>query len=260
MKGSKINLTQKPMKEDLTKYSGEEYYKRPARLQLDEFRLQGNDGHFLRIKKEGEEYVKEKLGNQITGVFLRIRRRLVNFKGKMSTSEHNTTADDVVLFNDGKQEKGIAKELREKYPTLKTEQIVYFFDLASHQLVRLTVHGSSLGSENKPADSVPFYEYLGTYKGDEHVWEYATICSAKAEKGALGEYYAIHFERGNKLDDATFAIVSEKMKMLHDTFIAQDTYYKTLEKKETAKQDALEKQESKVIPVTDEIKAEDLDF
>lgn len=213
--------------EDLTQYSGEEFYRKPPRLDLPELILNGNEGSFKLVTKVKDKWVKDDIGKEVTGVMLRIRRRLGSFKDKIMTSEHNHPNDIVTLFGAG-NEKGIAKELREKYQGLKTQQVVYF--LLDEKVVKLIVRGASLGSENKPKDSVSFYEYLQSFSKDEHIWEYETKLVPKIEQGKLGKYYAISFERGKKLDD--LAIVGEEMKEISDILKAQDEYYKLREVKE----------------------------
>ena len=245
------------IKEDLSQYSGEEYYRRPLKLNLPEIRLNGNEGSFKRVVKVNNEYVVEDIGNELIGTILRIRRKLVDYKEKISTSEHNHPNDIVTLF--GANDKGVAKELRQKYQNLRTQQILYFL-LDTEELVKVVVRGASLGSENKPEDSISFYDYLNSFEKDEHIWEYQTKLIPMPEKGKLGTYYAISFEKANKIEDLTS--VNDKKKEISFVLKSQDEYYKLREEKDP---EVIGKKEEKenvpTVQIDDEdTKAEDLPF
>ena len=216
-------------REEMKRYSGEESYKRPMKLDLDEISLQGSQGVFVRTAKpaeKGGEWLKTTLGTNLKGTFLRVRRKYVDLKKKLTTSEHNGKSDNVVLFTPVGQQRGIADDIRKNNPTLRTCQVVYFL-LDNTELVKLLVRGASLGSENKPKESIPFYDYLASFSGDEHVWEYETELVATPETGKLGPYYATSFKRSKKLSDLELDIVGDKLKLVHDAITSQDEFYKT---------------------------------
>lgn len=234
---------------EMSKYSGEEFYRKPPRLEYDEIRLKGNLGHFVRVKKVGDNYEESIEGEQLKGVIIKVRRRLVDFKNKLSTSEHNHPNDEVTLFKEGGFEKSIARELREKYQSLKTNQVLYVM-LPTEEIVRVIVRGASLGSENKPKESIPFYQYLSSFGNDEHVWEYYTKFAPIKETGKLGDYYAIHFERAEKVDN--IESVTLKAKDIYDKIVAIDSYYKKSEKSQV-------KEELPIVQLDEEKGEEEID-
>lgn len=91
-----------------------------------------------------------KLGDRVQVIFLKVRRKLVQRGdlGKImySTSEHNAATDVVDLFGkNGYIERGSAKALRERYPGLRTIQVVYALLLEGvkePELVRITIKGA----------------------------------------------------------------------------------------------------------------------
>jgi hypothetical protein len=229
------------MNEDLSQYSGETYYQRPPRMPLNEISLNGNKGIY-RIKNvvkgytevDGKKtYEETELGESIKVVFLRVRRRLAQFKKgepTLATSEHNSKADEVALFGGAAVEKGLASAMRDKYPGLRTQQVVYA--LYNNELVRLIVKGASLGSETKAEDVMTFYDYISSFKKDaegkkvdEHFYQYETNLSAVKETSPLGGYYAIKFEKGKKLDDAEMENVAVEMKKIHEFIVSVDGFY-----------------------------------
>lgn len=137
--------------QDLAAMSGEAGYRGGRGLELNEVSLNGDGdvkeispgkyepvgGYFRKkilIGKPKDEKPEEvKLGESITVVFLKIRRRLIERgnKGEVlrSTNEHNSKDDAVTLFEGSgktaKRTNGIASDLREKYEGLRTVQVVY---------------------------------------------------------------------------------------------------------------------------------------
>ena len=212
------------------------------RLDVATVQLNGNTGTFRKVIRSKDGIKTEDLGPTVDIVILRIRRQLTEFKNEKfnSTSEHNHPNDTVLYFPT--QEKMSSKDLRVKYTGLRTQQILYA--LLNNELVRVVVKGASLGSKNKPEDSMPFYEYLNQYEKDEHIWQYMTSLQARPEKGKLGKYFAIHFEQGQKLPNTAtkkggldLSVIGAKMKVLHEIFESQDNWNKIKEK------------ESEVLPV-----------
>ena len=244
------------MDNDLEKYSGEEYYRRQPRLDLAYIKLDGNKGVFMKSKKVEDEYVKENIGESIEGVILRVRRRLTSYDDASnsfdSTSEHNTPKDVVALFHENiKIDEGVASVLREKYKTLRTEQILYVYMLG--EVCKLSVKGASLGSKNKPEDAVSFYDYLASFPKEEHVWQFRTRFVPVAEKKGAKEYFAISFEKGEKLQEEELGGIGLEMKKLHDYFESSVKYSGT---KEEIKSVEVEKKLEEEIPVDESHKSD----
>lgn len=218
--------------------SGERGYNRPPQLILNEIRINGNKGKFIyRDVKAGlveangkKKYPERELPEAIEVVFLKVRRRLVQFrKGQknLTTNEHNHKGQVVTLFGaDSGVEKEVAADLREKYQGLRTQQIVYA--LYNNELVRLIIRGASLGSQVKPKEEHDFYSYISSFKDegkDEHFYEHVTELYALQEEGELGSYYCIGFRQGRKLEDPEMDIVKENMKVAFNYCTAVDEFF-----------------------------------
>jgi hypothetical protein len=225
--------------QDLAAMSGESVYRAPRALELNEVSLNGDDrdgGYFRKkilIGKPKDEKPEEihltkpaddkHPPDALTVVFLKIRRRLIERgkKGEIlrSTSEHNHKGDVVSLFEANSKERitGIASDLREKYEGLRTVQIVYALLCVGPnepELVKLIVKGASLGSEAKAESTTDFYSYISSFNGDEHFYQYKTKLTPVLEEGQRS-YYAINFERGERLSEKSYAFAVEKMKEVH---------------------------------------------
>lgn len=218
---------------EMAKYAGEEYYRKPS-LNFPTIKFNGKDGKFYSVRKENDEWVNEEIGSQISCVILRIRRQLSKF-GKdgreMGTNEHNHSSSNVTLF-DYFQKKNIASgkasDIRQQFPELRTEQILYILidniESQASKIVKIRVKGASLGSESKPKDSIPFYQYISNYGKDEHLWQFKTSLIGKEEKGKLGSYYAISFEKGIQLSEEELADIVTDMKSLSEAIEQVDSY------------------------------------
>jgi hypothetical protein len=235
--------------DDLSKYSGEEHMQRAPQLVTNIVRLNGQDGKFeLKKVKEGllqdektgkRAYPTEDLGQQIDLIFLRIRRKMVEkLQGRPDlapnpsyTNEHNHKSEKLILTAPNGTEYGTSDELRQKYPDLRTHQIVYA--LYQGELVRLTVKGSSLGSESKPEDIMDFYSYMGSFQNNpeardgkkDHFYDFVTELHSVKEMGKLGGYYTISFKRGHANSTETMEKVGAAMKQVHKFVTECDEYY-----------------------------------
>ena len=173
---------------------------------------------------------EENLGERVSVVFLKVRRRLVERgeKGKIvrSTGEHNSPKDSVTLYEADSKNKvnGVAEDLRKQFENLRTVQIVYALLATADgdELVRLIVKGSSLGSEVKAKDVMSFYDYISSFRGDDHFYQFETILTPVKEQGAQ-PYYAINFQRGDKLSEEDAALALSRMKEVHDNCVEIDT-------------------------------------
>lgn len=233
----------------LAEMSGEGTYRQQQALELNEVSINGDGsvkevepGKFVRQggffrkklyvgKKRDEKPEEEKLGERIEVVFLKIRRKLEE-RGRdgeilRSTNEHNSKHDAVTLFDTRTQTKtyGIAADLREKFEGLRTIQIVYALLLEDEkppELVRIRIRGASLGSDSKPEGVMDFYQYLGSFAKDEHIWEYRTILTPLMEEGKQ-TYFAINFERGERLQAKGYEFAVKTLTDLHSQIVTQDT-------------------------------------
>lgn len=205
-------------------------------INLDEVQLNGKDGTFnikYRTKdkvKEGdkEKFEKKELGDILKVVFLKKRRKLVQ-RGKKGTvlrqtSEHSSSNDVVTLFNyeTGKNEVGVASELRDKYPEMRTNEVMYAMDLESGTVFRLILKGSSLHMQEEVKGITLFYDYLKEFTGDDRFYKYETRLEPKPVEGQLGTIYAINFERGRMVTEDEFKLIADKIKSFNASCVAYD--------------------------------------
>jgi hypothetical protein len=205
-------------------------------MKLNKIALNGRDGKFVKTlllnekvkDEEGKEvFDKKDLGKELEIVMLKHRRFLSEFDPKgnsKQTNEHNTKNDYVTLFIGREKEQGIASELREKYPKLRTVQVVYAFIPSLNETVRLEIKGASLQSESTAKGVLKYYDYLGSFDNDEHSWQFKTKLSLVKEQGNAGPYYAISFVKGDKLTDEQMDKVASLIKEIHTVTKAQDDY------------------------------------
>jgi hypothetical protein len=233
---------------DPAKASGETNYNAPRPLELNEVMLNGDGdvtevspgkferkGGFFRKRilignPKGEKPEEVNLGTEASVIFLKIRRRLMQrgTDGKIirSTNEHNTPNESVFLYEEGSKEPkiGVATDLRKEHEGLRTVQVVYALLLgeAEPELVKVVLKGASLGSEVKAEGVTKFYEYLSSFGKGEHFYEYVTLLKPVLETGKKS-YFAINFVRGEKLDEATYALAMQHMQAVHEKCVEIDT-------------------------------------
>ena len=224
------------MNEDISMKTGEGLYRR-ASFSLDRITFNGNEGYFLEQEKDAQrseatgKFPKKqitKAGEPLEVVFLKIRRTLSSYskKEKMGTNEHNHKGDFVTLYHPAGNEMGYASDLREKYPQLRTQQVVYCYLPKENRTVRLNIKGASLGSDFKHPKGVhKFYDYFQCFKANEHSHEYITLLKPVAEEGPQGTYYAISFERGAKLDEEQLSTVRKLIEEVHDKITEVDARF-----------------------------------
>lgn len=237
------------MDNDLKKKTGESGFQRGS--SYDRIALNGNKGRFVVIRKDAERdpqtntLPREDLGvgarvsyDPDTGapvvtdttplkvVFLKIRRTIGYYKPNaiVNSSEHNRKSDRVMLYGPakGQRETGIAEDLRNKYPELRTTQIVYAYRPDNGSVARISIKGASLGSKNDSPDSTRFYDYLQGFKGDESVSQFVTELWPEIKDGPEGKYFAINFKRGRLLDEEESATVKRLIDEIHDEVVSQD--------------------------------------
>lgn len=222
------------------------------KLVLNEISINGKKGTFTYTNKKGglveadgkKRYAQEDLGESVNVVFMRIRRRLRQFRKDQKplvTNEHNTKNDMLTLFGDPTIVKGSNDDLKAKYPNLRTNQIVYcLLKREGHEdeVVRLVVKGSSLGSKAKAKGTHDFYSYMSSFKADGqdlHMYDFITELYVVEEAGDLGEYYAMSFRMISELDQEGKDKVAEKMTPIFAFIKASDAYFKTKKVEELQK-------------------------
>jgi len=227
-------------------------------------------------QKKNEKPEEVKLGSEVKVVFLKIRRVLQERSGDKVirwTNEHNT-ADDVVELGTSESkatEIASARNLREKYPNLRTIQIVYGLlleDGKSPQKVKIRIKGASLGSEAKQDGVHTFYTYVASFDraNDEHLRNHVTILKAIKEESKK-TYYCINFIKGTRLDETTQKIADSALIEMHDILSEQDKVRKEkFEKRKTPVAEGVDEIPSgqdDVQPIDypeDEINPEDIPF
>lgn len=78
----------------------------------------------------------------------------MNVPRPASTNEHNHKGERLILWTPHGTEYGTSDALRQRYPNLRTHQIMYA--LYNGDLVRFTVKGSSLGSKTTANEVMDF--------------------------------------------------------------------------------------------------------
>lgn len=221
---------------ELADMSGETSYRSVRALELNEILLNGEEGYFrlrkwLERKSRDEKPEDHDLGKDVNVVFLKIRRRLVergnNGEIVRSTNEHNSPTDVVKMYDKSTRESvvGTAADIRKRFDGLRTVQVVYALHLTGKtkpDVVRLVVKGASLGSEAKPDNVMSFYQYVGSFGQDEHIWEYKTNLTPIMEEGQR-TYYAINFKRGEKLKEGSLEYAEEKLREIHEHCVTVDS-------------------------------------
>lgn len=222
------------------------------KLVLNEISINGKKGTFTYTNKKGglveadgkKRYAQEDLGESVQVIFMRIRRRLRQFRKDQKplvTNEHNTKNDMLTLFGDPAVVKGSNDDLKAKYPNLRTNQIVYCLlkrEGMEDEVVRLVIKGSSLGSKAKAKGTHDFYSYMSSFKeggSDDHVYDFITELYAIEENGDLGEYYAMSFRCLEELDQEGKDKVAEKMIPVFNFIKASDAYFQTKKVEELQK-------------------------
>lgn len=213
------------MNEDLIKKSGEDLIKQRPRYILPIVRFNGKEGRFNKIifTEEGKEIID--LGEKIEGVMLKIRRSFTAFSKdyRMYTNEHNSWRDKVNLFETRKTLEGIKtelidtgtiKELKERWPGLKMNQVIYFYLLPKGEIVKLIVKGKGLSY---------LFDYWAEFKPEEHIYQYITLISSKKEVSDLGPYFAITFARKEMVSDMD--LIAEKIYEVASKIEEVESYY-----------------------------------
>lgn len=237
-------------KQSMAQMSGEENFNQSPKLPLNVIRFNGKKGRFSLVKllepkertEKGERHPEVDLGESVSVVFLKVRRKLVEKRTKkpeagdpkiMSSNEHNSKEESVIIYKDKGVDYGNTDELKAKYPTLRTHQVVYA--IWNGQIVRVNFKGSALGSNGKAKDVADFYSYIGSFEKNpnardgikDHFYDFKTQLKSIEETGELGEYYTTTFFRGEALTDEEMSEVEEKMTEVFNYTKQSDAFYKS---------------------------------
>ena len=217
--------------------SGEDTIKSAPQYIVPIVKLHGEEGKFYKFitnedAKEGEKRtIRIELGEQISGVMLKVRRSFSEFTKSYSryTNEHNSWKDKVSLFERGTKggrsqliTEGTIQELREKYPNLKMRQSIYFLlGLAEGEdveVVKLVVKGKGLSY---------LFDYWKEFKPNEHIYEFETVVGIGEEtnEALRKNYFAMSFQRGKKLNVEQEMVVEEKIKEVFEGLEKVEAFY-----------------------------------
>lgn len=218
---------------DLSDKTGEKALLRPKRMDLNEVRLNGKTGEFVKYelvdRVKGEKVKETTLGKTISLIMLNFRKRMEYYDSKeeqmWQTNEYKKSGDTVYLFHT--RERMSSQELWEKYEFLKTRQVIYALlsiPDKEPELVKFIVRGASaIENENTPEGCKKLFTFLGEKK--EHSYEIVTKVSSMEEKGKLGGYYVMHFEKLGMLPAHLETRVEETIDMLAEYFNKLDEFY-----------------------------------
>lgn len=175
------------------------------------------------------------LEEKITLVPLIVRRRLIekNQDGLVRwTSEHDQPSDIVQLFGEGK-DKGPADMMRDRYPNLRTEQIVYC--RYKGQIIRLKARGLSLRKPERGEVHTSFYQYFTSFQHPDRFWQYSMEIKPVKVHAKSGENWAIDFRRGAKLSDEQIELVKANIRDVYAENKKLDDFYNRLSPTAVAK-------------------------
>lgn len=249
---------------NIAEKTGATDYRKPPTLKVNEIRFKGDTGKFVYIdllnREQGQKPDEKELGDSLEVVFLKIRRKLSYYSKQnekfVTTSEHNHKDETVFLF--GPNIRGRASDLREQYQMLRTQQIVYC--LWNGEVVRLIVKGASLGSQAEEQLATKFYEYLQSFEGSEHVHQFKTNIGTQDEKGKLGSYKVMDFQRGDKLDETELKDVEAQIEKIHSVTSAQDAHYQKYSQEQITENEATPESEDSPEYPEEDISPEDIPF
>jgi len=214
-------------KEEIKKITGQQGAERTPFYKLNEVTMSGDDGSFrlrelLADKNAEGRYNIEQLGNELSGVILKMRWKLSKYEEdsqSLSTTEYDNKNTDIVTVFPSK-EKGKAVVMKEKY-ALSTQRVVYLYLPAKQQIVRLIVKASALTGTNNPGKELGLFEYVDTFNNDTNslLNEYITVCKGVHRPDPKGnkrkDYFAMSFSLGRKLTDSELVKTLEMIEDVH---------------------------------------------
>ena len=185
-------------------------------------------------KEDDAKPVSEDIGAPIEVIFVKSRRRLVARDSQgfqvMSTSQHASPTSVVALYKEGKLiDKGVAKDLREKYEDLRTIQETYVI-MPDGELALLIAKGSALGSKTRDEKNPTFYDHIQELSKAGGIFAHKTILGGVLEKGAK-QFYTMTFEIGRPTTPAEQLAVLEHSDKLTEIIKQYDEENEKLEVK-----------------------------
>lgn len=193
--------------------SGANNNARPPKYVVPLIRFDGNRGEYRIIRKDKEgQNIEEDLKTPFEFVILKKRRLLSAYAPTQSlfTNEHNSTNDRLMLFkvishagksNVSLETTGYTADLREKYQTLKTHEVVYV--LFNGEVCKMEIKGGSLGG---------YYDYQKALQSEEkHSFEVTTLLKSEKVKNEQGfTFYKMTFDFRPEVS-VEFDVLEEKI-------------------------------------------------
>lgn len=170
--------------------SGEQEGGKAPKYNVPIIKFNGNTGEFAKISYEDGMKSEEAITGEIKIVILKNRKRLEAQEAGLSSVEFNSVKQIVTLF--AKVDDKYSKEaidtvtnLRENYPVLKTQEVLYV--LFNGEICKLIVKGGS---------STSFYTFKDTLKEEgNHSFAVTTKIGKAKAKSKMGKtYFYMTFE------------------------------------------------------------------
>lgn len=210
--------------QELAEMSGAASFK-SFRYVVPIIRFNGSTNKFVIVKQTDNGYFEEAGPIEVVGTILKIRRSYGYFKKapgnpptlvSIFTNEHDKSTEDLFLYSKTKGEgkavllsEGKAKDLRTSYPELRMRLSLYM--LVGETVMKMNIKGKSLSN---------FFNYLDSFKANEHVFEYSTRISSYQENvNSPLSYYVLKFAKEDKCD---LTLVSAKIKEVNASLKVQD--------------------------------------
>lgn len=239
-KTTKTNTKSKLSKEELdnlSKLSGEKDTKSAPAFKLSSLKLNGRDGGFFKTVLASDGSIKHNEDGKAllvevknpTGIILRPRKSFSKEGGDYQLFSTEGSVSPKSVFTIFKKTDGVkgplinmvgqgtASELKTQFPEIKMNQILYFLldTEDGHELVRLKVHGMGL---------CQIFNYFKEFDATEHIFQYKTILSQKADKNQFGKFFVPTFKKGEALTD--FTAVKENLELINAKIEAIELYAK----------------------------------
>ena len=221
--------------EHLSNLSGDKDTRTAPSFKLPSLKLNGRDGgHYRTVLDSTGELKKNEDGKALlvevknpTGIILKPRKSFSYEcpSYQLFTSEGSISPKAVfAVFKKEETKKGFsitmvgqgtAAELKGKFPELKMTQIVYFLldGDKEEELVRLKVHGMSLGS---------IFDYFKEFGSNEHFFQYKTVLGQKPDKNQYGKFFVSTFKKSEVVKD--FSEVKTNLELINQKISEIEAY------------------------------------
>lgn len=235
----------------LAQLAGENRQSRPT-FYVPVIKFNGKTGEFQKVEfGESKETKITPLPKELSFVILKKRQALGAFPNYFS-NQFTSPSEKIALFKkqNGKfslAETATPKELREKYPILKTKNIAYI--LYEGSVCQLDIKGLSLSS---------YWDYQKSLR-DENLHSFQVITSVHSEKveNDNGVFYKMVFSTSEK--QPNLAEVEKHLTVVAQKLAAIDSYNASF----NLKNEEIEKVPEDVEPsvqIYEEVKEEDINF